>query len=87
MSSLPQSAHGVVRRRQVQAETGLSRSTLYRLCADGLFTQPVRLGHRIVGWPWSEVSQINQARIAGQDHAALRALVVALHGQRMQPRA
>jgi len=65
----------ILRRIQVQAESGYSRSTIYLRIAQGLFPRPVHLGARAVGWPAREVAAINEARIAGESDAALRALV------------
>ena len=46
----------VLRRREVEAVTGLSRSTIYQMMADGGFPKPVRLGKRAVGWRESDIS-------------------------------
>lgn len=43
-------AERVLRRPEVEARTGLSRSTLYSMMAEGEFPQSVRLGKRAVGW-------------------------------------
>ena len=59
----------------VKAETGYSRSTLYLHISRGLWTKPVRIGARSVGWPAAEVATLNMARIAGQTEAELRLLV------------
>jgi len=40
----------ILRRREVEARTGLSRSTIYSQMAEGSFPKPVRLGKRAVGW-------------------------------------
>lgn len=40
----------VLRRPDVQARTGLSRSSIYRLMDLGLFPRPVRLNTRAVAW-------------------------------------
>lgn len=66
----------------VQARTGLARSTLYLRIADGLWPKPVKLGARSVGWPASEVSAMNAARIAGYSDAEIRALVLRLEDAR-----
>jgi prophage regulatory protein len=42
--------------------TGLSRSTLYRLIADGQFPRPVRLGPRAVAWRRVDVEAWSEAR-------------------------
>ena len=59
----------------VKAESGLSRSTLYLRISQGLWTKPVSLGGRTVGWPASEVAALNAARIAGQTDDEIRMLV------------
>lgn len=46
----------------VLAATGLGRSTIYRLIADGSFPAPVRLGHRAVAWRWSDLDQWTRSR-------------------------
>jgi prophage regulatory protein len=62
--------------------TGLSRSTIYLRIAQGLFTRPISLGGRSVGWPASEVAALNAARIAGRSDAEVRELVLALQSAR-----
>ena len=46
----------------VLAATGLGRSTIYRLIADGSFPAPVRLGPRAVAWRWSDLDQWTHSR-------------------------
>lgn len=58
-----------LRRRDVEARTGLSRSTLYAMMAQGTFPRPVRLGERAVGWPESEIAAWLEARKAERDAA------------------
>ena len=74
--------HTILRRNQVQAETGLSRSTIYLRVAQCLWPKPVSLGPRAVGWPAREVAALNEARIAGWSDAKIRALVLELVDQR-----
>lgn len=66
----------------VKSESGLSRSTIYLRIAQGLWTKPVSLGARAVGWPSGEVTAINAARIAGKTDVEVRALVVKLEAAR-----
>ena len=40
----------ILRRRDVEILTGLSRSTLYAMMANGKFPSPIKLGERAVGW-------------------------------------
>lgn len=72
----------ILRRRQVQAESGLSRSTIYLRISQGLWPKPVSLGARAVGWPACEVAALNAARIAGKTECDIRALVVQLQNAR-----
>ena len=74
--------HTILRLPAVTAETGTSRSTLYLRITQGLFTKPVSLGPRAVGWPSSEVAAINAARLAGKSDDEIRALVVKLEAAR-----
>lgn len=45
-----------LRRRDVEALTGLSRSTIYDLMARGLFPRPVKLTARAIAWPEGRVA-------------------------------
>ena len=55
-----------------------SRSAHYQDIQDGLYTPPVSIGARAVGWPAGEVAVLNAARIAGKTDDEIRALVVKL---------
>ena len=68
----------------VKAETGhRSHASIYTAIREGLFTVPVPIGQRSVGWPDHEVSAINQARIRGDLDEQIKALVAKLHTARM----
>ena len=68
----------------VKAETGhASHATVYTAIHEGLFTVPVPIGQRSVGWPDTEVKAINAARIAGKTDDQIRELVAKLHDARM----
>ena len=54
----------IVRLPDVQARTGLSRSTIYVRVAAGSFPKPVHLGARAVGWIESEVDAWIRQQIA-----------------------
>ena len=56
MSSSIQQGLSILRCKQVQARTGLARSTIYLHIKTGAFPRPVPLGARAVGWLESEVS-------------------------------
>jgi prophage regulatory protein len=71
MAEQLQQALAILRRRQVEARTGLKRSTIYAKVAAGEFPPPVRLGARAVGWVESEISEWLESRIAARrDEAA-----------------
>lgn len=72
----------ILRRKQATARSGYSRSTIYLRISQGLWTKPVALGARSVGWPESEVDALIAARIAGKSDAEIRALVVTLEASR-----
>lgn len=78
----PALAYTMLRRKQVEAATGLSRSSIYVRMAQGLWPKPVRLGPRMIGWPASEVLALHEARCLGQSDEAIAALVVALERMR-----
>lgn len=78
MSTKIQTALTILRRKQVQIRTGLSRSTIYLRISQGLWTKPIRLGARAVGWPEHEIEAINAARIAGKSDDEIRELVFKL---------
>jgi prophage regulatory protein len=57
----------ILRRKQVQSRTGLSRSTIYLRIAQGTFPKAISLGARAVGWVDSEIdawltNQVMQSR-------------------------
>lgn len=54
----------ILRRPDVEARTGLSRSTIYLKVAQGSFPRPVSLGARAVGWVASEVEAWLEQQVA-----------------------
>lgn len=47
----------ILRLKAVRALTGLSRSTIWRLCRRGEFPQPLKLTARLIGWRAAEVQR------------------------------
>jgi prophage regulatory protein len=48
----------ILRRKQVEARTGLSRSTIYARISEGTFPKPIDLGGgRAVGWIEAEIGE------------------------------
>jgi prophage regulatory protein len=45
----------LMRRKQVELQSGNSRSTIYLRIAQGTFPAPIQLGARAVAWPQREV--------------------------------
>ena len=72
----------ILRLPDVKAQSGLSRSTLYLRIAQGLWTKPISLGGRSVGWPEAEIITLNAARIAGKTDSEIRQLVQSLEAER-----
>lgn len=72
----------IERKPEVQQRTGWPRSTLHSRISQGLFTPPVSLGSRAVGWPAHETSAILSAMIAGHSTEQIQALVANLIEQR-----
>lgn len=69
----------------VKVETGhRSHASIYTAIKAGLFTQPVQIGQRSVGWPDDEVKAINAARIAGKSETEIKELVNRLHARRTE---
>jgi prophage regulatory protein len=52
----------ILRRPEVETRTGLSRSTIYAMMADGTFPKPIRLGKRAVGWRESDIAEWLESR-------------------------
>ena len=64
MSIQSQNTLRILRRKQVESRTGLSRSTIYARIAEGSFPRPIDLGGgRAVGWLESEIDAWLQALI------------------------
>lgn len=72
----------ILRLPAVKAGSGYSRSTIYLRIEQKLWTKPVKLGARSVGWPVNEVAALNAARIAGKSNDEIRALVEKLETSR-----
>jgi len=68
-----------------KAEAGYrSNASIYNLIRDGLWTRPVQISQRSVGWPSYEVIALCSARVAGASEQELRELVIRLHSRRKE---
>lgn len=59
-------ANAILRRPQVEALTGLSRSSIYRMMDADKFPKPRRIGAQAVGWIAQEIDTWIASR--SQDH-------------------
>lgn len=57
----------ILRRREVEARTGLSCSTIYDGIKAGTFPAPIQLGPKSVGWIQSEIDAWLATRVAARD--------------------
>lgn len=55
----------ILRRKDVEAQIGLSRSTIYDAMSRGEFPRPLKLGRRAVGWRQSDID----AWLARREHS------------------
>jgi prophage regulatory protein len=72
----------IFRLPNVIEQSGLSRSSVYLRISQGLWTKPISLGGRAVGWPANEVNELIAARIAGRNDEEIRDLVTNLETNR-----
>lgn len=63
MAAPVHSALTILRRKQVEARTGLSRSTIYERIAEGTFPAQISIGAKAVGWIESEIDAWLSAQI------------------------
>lgn len=63
MATIVQNSQVILRRTQVQARTGISRSGIYQKMAEGEFPKSISLGPRAVGWLESSIDQWIQSRV------------------------
>ena len=72
----------ILKMPEVLTQRARSNSSHYRDIQNGLFTNPVNLGQRAVGWPTNEVNILIAAQIAGLTEDEIRSLVAELHAKR-----
>ncbi|WP_374264686.1 helix-turn-helix transcriptional regulator [Zoogloea sp.] len=70
MAAQHQNTLTILRRPQVEARTGLARSTIYDRIKAGTFPAPISLGEKAVGWIESEIDAWLNARIQASRKAA-----------------
>ena len=75
-------AYIILRLAEVIRRRGISRTTHYEDMEKGLYTKPVPIHTRVVGWPEYEEDALNAARIAGKTNDEIRDLVKELMNNR-----
>lgn len=63
MADQLRTALAILRRKQVEARTGLSRNAIYALMSRNEFPRPVRLTAKAVGWRSEAVDAWVQSRV------------------------
>lgn len=53
----------LLRRKQVEEATGLSKATIYRLIVQHQFPEPIKLSERAVAWRLNEINDWISSRI------------------------
>ena len=82
MSDSDHLSHSILRRKQVQSRTGLSRSTIYERFAPGTCPRPISLRRRTVGARWlheriaksRQIREIDSAKPDPGSHLLLRSV-------------
>lgn len=57
----------ILRRKRVEARTGLSKSSIYAGISAGTFPAPIHLGEKSVGWVENEIDIWISSRIAARN--------------------
>lgn len=71
MNSMSDRQISIMRRREVERRTGLSRSTIYERIRAGGFPAPVSLGGKAVGWIEHEVNRWLNEQVASSRGMAI----------------
>ena len=69
MANTNQDRLSILRRKQVEKRTGLSRSTIYLRIQEGTFPRPINLGVRAVGWLENEIEAWLAERMEIRDNS------------------
>lgn len=60
--------HVILKIKDVQARTGLSRSSIYALGKIGMFPKPIKIGKRAVGWLEQDIDNWMLDKIQASKH-------------------
>jgi len=67
---VPSAPSTISRLPEVRTRTGLSRSTIYKLEAEGNFPKRIKLGERAVGWRSNDINEWINSRTVVSEVAA-----------------
>lgn len=67
---MAEQVRSILRRKQVEARTGLSRSAIYAAIQAGTFPKPIKLGPRAVGWDSVAIDKWIEQRIRASEDVA-----------------
>lgn len=74
----------IIRKHEISAQAGISKSTLNNRIKDGLMPPPISLGARAVGVYQHEITAVIAAMGAGKSVDEIRELVISLTAKRQQ---
>ncbi|MCA0184836.1 MAG: AlpA family transcriptional regulator [Proteobacteria bacterium] len=72
MPAKAESTQTIRRRPDVEAQTGLPKSSLYALIAKGDFPKPIKIGARAVGWLDADVNDWIEKQVAASRSEVVR---------------
>ena len=64
---------GLLRRTEVETLIGLSRASIYRLMAEGVFPKPIKIGQSAVRWRIADLTAYLESLNQGQTNSAAQA--------------
>mgnify|MGYP006324116847 FL=1 len=74
----------LIRIKEVQAVSGLKRSTIYAYIKKRIFPSQIKLGKRCVAWVECEILEVNQAQITEKSEQEIQELIAQLKNRRQQ---
>ena len=74
----------ILKQREVTANTGKSKTTIWQETKDGTFPPPIKLGYKATGYIEHEVQAVLHARAMGLSDKQLKELVASLVKQRKE---
>ena len=72
----------ILRMKQAIEKTGLSRSSIYNLMADGQFPRSIKISERAAGWVEDDIEAYLAAVISGKGREHVKELVASINAKR-----